>query len=228
MQLLIVHRDAEMGEQLVRMVREHTGHECDLVGSDVSALDWGLRHAKCGLLLTQLEADGIDGLTLGGALSEIFPGLQILFFPPYAGSERRLEVAETKIFPEPIDGDALLDAIERAGKAGARSRDLFHVVDIVQMCCLARGTGAIQIVKDKRSGLLFLRSGQLLHAETIAARGTKALLEIVEWEYVEFAYDQSVRPSAETIAAPWDEALIEAVTFHKQQKDLTSARRQRV
>ena len=156
MQLLIVHRDAEMGEQLVRMVREHTGHECDLAPS---ALDWGLCHTKCGLLLTQLEADGIDGLTLGGALSEIFPGLQILFFPPYAGSERRLEVAETKIFPEPIDGDALLDAIERAGKAGARSRDLFHVVDIVQMCCLAGRSGAIQIVKDKRSGLLFLRSG---------------------------------------------------------------------
>jgi hypothetical protein len=150
MQLLIVHHDAEMGEQLVRMVWEYTGHECDLVGSDVSALEWGLRHAKCGLLLTQLEADGIDGLTLGGVLSEIFPGL-----PPYAGSERRLGVAETKVFPEPIDGDALVDAIEQAVKAGARPRDLFHVVDIVQMCCLARRNDAIQIVKEQKSGLLF-------------------------------------------------------------------------
>jgi CheY-like chemotaxis protein len=228
MQLLIVHRDAEMGEQLVRMVREYTGHECDLVGSGVSALEWGLRHAKCGLILTQLEADGIDGLTLGRALSEIFLGLQTLFFPPYAGSERRLEVAETKVFPEPIDGDALLDAIERAVKAGARPRDLFHVVDIVQMCCLARRSGAIQIVQDKKSGLLFLRNGQLLHAEAITACGTNALFEMVEWDYVEFAYDQSVRPPVETIAAPWDEALIEAVTFHKQQKNLTTARQQRV
>lgn len=227
MQLLIVHRDAEMGEQLVRMVRDYTGHQCDLVGSDVAALDWGRRHAKCGLLLTQLEADGIDGLTLGGALSEIFPGLQTLFFPAYTGSERCLEVAETKVFPEPIDGDALLDTIERAEKASARPRDLFHVVDIVQMCCLARRSGAIQIVKDKKSGLLFLRTGQLLHAETIAARGTNALFEMVEWEYVEFAYDRGVRASVETIAAPWDEALIEAVTLHKEQKNPPAARRQR-
>ncbi len=222
MQLLIVHRDAEMGEQLVRMVREYTGYECDLVGNDVSALDWGLRHAKCGLLLTQLEPDGIDS-----ALSEIFTGLQPLFFPPYAGSERRLEVAETNVFPEPIDGDALLDAIEEPVKAGARPRDLFHVVDIVQMCCLARRSGAIQIVKDKKSGLLFLRSGRLLHAEAIAACGTNALFETVGWDYVEFAYDQSVRPRVETIGAPWDEALIEAVTLHKQQRNLTSARRRR-
>jgi len=62
----------------------------------------------------------------------------------------------------------------------------------------------------------------------VAADGRNALFEMGEWEYVEFAYDQSVRPSAETIAPPWDEALIEAVTFHKQQKDLTSARRQHV
>jgi len=227
MQLLIVHRDAEMGEQLVRMVREYSEHQCNLVAGDVAALDWGLRHAKCKLLLAQLEVEGIDGLTLGGALSEIFPGLQTLFFPAYARSERCLEVAKTKVFPEPVDGDALLDAIERAEKAGARPRDLFQVADVVQMCCLGRRSGAIQIVKDKNSGLLFLHSGQLTHAETSLARGTNALFEMVEWEYVEFAYDQSVRAPVETIAAPWDEALIEAVTLHKQQKNLTSARRQR-
>jgi hypothetical protein len=48
---------------------------------------------------------------------------------------------------------------------------------------------------------------------------------MVEWHYVEFAYDQNVRPPVETIAAPWDEALIEAVTLHKQQRNLTSTRR---
>jgi CheY-like chemotaxis protein len=226
MQLLIVHRDAEMGEQLVQMVRDYTRHECDLVRSGVAAVDWARRHAQCVLLLTQLAAEEIDGLTLGGALSEIFSGLQILFFPAYAASEQRLEVAETKVFPEPIDGDALLAAIERAEKVGALPQDSFHIVDLVQMCCLGRRSGAIQVVKEKRSGLLFLHDGWLLHAETAAARGTDALLEMVEWEYIEFAYDQSVRAPVETIEAPWDEALIEAVTVHKQKNMLPSARRQ--
>lgn len=213
MQLLIVHRDVEMGVELVRMVRDYTRHECDLVGSEAAAVDWAHRHAQCALLLTQLVAEGIDGLTLGGTLSQIFSGLKILFFPAYAASERRLEIAETKVFPEPIDGDTLLGSIERAEKAGSLPQDSFHIVDLVQMCCLSRRSGALQIMKGKRSGLLFLRDGRLLHAETTAARGPDALFEMVEWEYIEFAYNRNVRAPAETIAAPWNEALIEAVTF---------------
>ena len=61
----------------------------------------------------------------------------------------------------------------------------------------------------------------------VAADGRNALFEMGEWEYVEFAYDRRVRPSAESIAAPWDEALIEEVPFRKQEKNLTSTRGQR-
>jgi len=227
MQLLIVHRDAEIGEQLVRMVKDYSRHECDLVESDAAAFAWGRCHPKCELLLTQLEADGIDGLSLGGSLSEIFPGLQTLFFPAYAASERRLDLAETKVFPEPIEGDALLGAIEAAENPTPGAPDLFHVVDVVQMCCLGRRSGAIQIVKEKKSGLLFSRQGQLVHAETTTARGAAALSEMVAWDYVEFAYDRSVRPPVETIVAPWDEVLIKAVTLHKREKTVMPAGRQR-
>lgn len=225
MELLIVHSDAEMGDQLARMVKDYTAHECDWVSSDAAAMEWGRRHARCALLLTQLEAADIDGLSLGAMLSEIFPGLQTLFLPSYAASEQRLEVVETKVFPEPIDGDALLAAIERAEKATVGAPDLFHVVDVIQMCCLGRRSGAIQVVKDNRSGLLFLRRGQLLHAETTGARGLDALFEMTEWQDIEFAYDRSVRAPVETIAAQWDDALIEAVTLRQQQKTIASRKR---
>lgn len=225
MQLLIVHRDAEVGEPLVQMVKSYTRHDCELVGSDASAMNWGRRHRKCALLLTQLEAEGIDGLALGGSLSEIFAGLQILFFPPYASSEQRLEVANAKVFPEPIDGDALLSAIERAENAPADAPDLFHVVDVLQMCCLSRRNGAVQIVKDETSGLVFLRGGRIVHAETTAARGQDALFEMVAWEFIEFAYDRSVRPPVETITAPWNELLIEAVARNKEQNATKPRRR---
>ena len=217
MQLLIAHRDAEVGEPLVQMVKDYTRHDCDLVGSDAAAMDWGRRHRKCTLLLTQLEAEGIDGLALGGSLSEIFPGLQILFFPGYAAPEQQLEVADTKVFPEPIDGDTLLSAIERAENVPPNAPDLFHVVDVLQMSCLSRRNGAVQIVKGETSGLVFLRGGRIVHAETTAARGRDALLEMVAWELIEFAYDRSVRPPVETITTPWDEILIDAVARNKEQ-----------
>jgi len=215
MQLLIVHRDAALGRQLVQMVKNYTAHDCELAGSDVAALEWARRHSRCRLLLTQLEAEGIDGLVLGGTVSEIFPGLQTLFFPAYPASEQRLQIAETKVFPEPIDGEGLLRAIARAEDASADAPDLFHVVDVLQMCCLSRRGGAVQIVKGTESGIVFLRAGQIAHAETAAAQGQAALLETLGWGFIEFAYDPTVRAPAETITIPWDAALVEGVKLDK-------------
>jgi DNA-binding NtrC family response regulator len=107
MQLLIVHDDAEVGEQLMSMLKEYTAYRCDLVESDAAAHRWAAEHDRCGLLLAQLKGTGVDGLMLGGSLSEIFPGLQTFFLPAYPAGEQQLEIADPKIFPEPIDGSEL-------------------------------------------------------------------------------------------------------------------------
>src|SRR5207247_7377480 len=205
MQLLIVHRDPEMGKALVQMVKSYTRHQCQLVRGNSAAMDWARLHQHCNLLLTQLEANGSNGRTLGSSLSEIFPALQVLFFPNYPAAAQRLEIAETKVFPEPIEGDDLLAAIQRAENARPNAPDLFHVADVLQMCCLSRRNGALQLVKEAKSGLVFLRNGKMVHAETTTGRGHEALLEIISWELVEFAYERSVRPPLETITSPWDE-----------------------
>ena len=215
MQVLIAHRDAEIGEQLAQMVNDYTAHECDFVGSTPAALDWARRHARCALLITQLEGDDYDGLAVGAALSEAFPGLQTLFLPAYPAEQQRLEVANTKVFPEPIDGEALLAAIARAESADAGTPDLFHVADVVQMCCLSGRSGAVQMVKENRSGILFLRHGTVVHAETTSRRGRDAFMEIAQWKEVEFAYDRTVRPPVETITQSWDEMLIDFLQLKK-------------
>ncbi len=217
MQLVIVHDDAEVGEQLAVMVADYTEHACELVASDAAAQKWAQRHARCDLLLAQLEGNGVDGLALGGALSEIFPGLQVLFLPGYPAAERRLEIGRTKVFPEPIDGERLLEAIETAAGAERGAPDLFHVLDVLQMCCLSKRSGAVQIVKGAETGIVYLRDGKIVHAEGAVTRGTEALLEIAGWGDIEFAYDSSVR-AAETISTPWDEALVRAVLRHQKGK----------
>jgi CheY-like chemotaxis protein len=216
MQLLIVHDDAEVGEQLAGMVTDYTGYANDLVASDAAAREWAEKHARCDLFLAQVESAAVDGLTLGGTLSEIFPGLQVLFLPGYPVSAQRLEIEGTKVFPEPIDGERLLEAIERAAVAESGAPDLFHVLDVLQMCCLSKRSGAVQIVKEGHSGIVFLRDGKIVHAEGAVTRGTDALLEIAEWGHIEFAYDGSVL-AAETISTPWDEALVQAVTGRREE-----------
>ena len=225
MQLLVVHRDPELGEALVQMIKNYTRHHCELIDCDKAAMDWARHLQRCELLLVQLNAEGIDGLALGSALSELFPALQVLFLPNYAAADRRLEVANTKIFPEPIEGDELLGAIERAENAPPDSLDLFHVVDVLQMCCLSRRSGALQMVKNSKNGLVYLRSGRIVHAETTMARGRDALAEIVQWKFVEFAYERSVRPPLETISNEWHEILIDLVGVEKRDDAVESQRR---
>jgi CheY-like chemotaxis protein len=217
MQLLIVHDDAEVGEQLAGMVADYTGHTGDLVESDAAAQQWAQKHGHCDLLLAQLDGNAVDGLALGGALSEIFSGLQVLFLPSYPGAVQRLEIGRTKVFPEPIDGERLLEAIETAAAAEPGAPDLFHVLDVLQMCCLSNRSGAVQIVKGAETGIVYLRDGKIVHAEGAVTRGTEALLEIAGWGDIEFAYDASVR-AAETISTPWDEALVQAVARHQKDK----------
>jgi CheY-like chemotaxis protein len=225
MQVLIAHRDAEIGEQLAQMVMDYTTHECDFAGSGPAAADWARRHARCDLLITQLEGEGLDGLALGGTFSEIFTGLQTMFLPAYPASEQRLEIAQTKVFPEPIDGEALLAAIEHAEVAKEPVLDLFHVADLLQMCCLSRRGGALQMVKEKKSGIVFLRNGQIVHAETTARRGRDAFFEMAAWKYIEFAYDRTVRPPVETIRDPWDQLLLDSVEAGKAEKGEEEERR---
>lgn len=216
MQLLIVHDDAEVGEQLAGMVTDYTGYANDLVANDAAAQAWAQKHGRCDLLLAQLESAAVDGLALGGTLSEIFPGLQVLFLPGYPASEQRLAIERTKVFPEPIDGERLLEAIERAAVAENDAPDLFHVLDVLQMCCLNKSSGAVQVVKEGHSGIVFLRDGRIVHAEAAVTRGTQALMEIASWGDIEFAYDGSVR-APETISLPWDEALIQAVAGRREE-----------
>lgn len=218
MELLIVHDDAEVGEQLAGMVADYTAHDCNLVENQAAALHWAETHARCHLLLAQLDGRAVDGLTLGGSLSEVFAGLHILFLPAYAAAEQRLEIARPKVFPEPIDGEALLDAIERAAAVPPGAPDLFHVLDILQMCCLSKRSGAVQLVKEGESGIVFLKEGRIVHAEGASTRGREALVEIAGWEEIEFAYDAEAR-GPETISTPWGEALLEAVARRKEKAD---------
>jgi hypothetical protein len=218
MHLLIVHSDAELGKQLLQMVKGYTAHSCDLVANGDEACAWAQLNRQCDFLLTQLNAEGIDGFVLGGSFSEMFPKLQTGFFPSYPAVDQRLEVSDTKVFPEPIDGERLLQAIARAADAAAQGRDLFHAVDLLQMCCLSRKSGAIQMVFGDNIGIVYLRDGAILDAETGSAKARDALNEIVGWNAVEFAYDGSVTIPVRSITRSWHEVLIEAVLRSKQRK----------
>lgn len=218
MQLLIAHDDAEVGEQLMSMVTGYTTHQCGLVRSIAAADRWAREHDRCGLLLTQPDGTEVDGLLLGGSFGETFPGLQTFFFPAYPATDQQVEIEATKVFPEPIDGERLLEAIEKVVEPKPDTPDLFHVLDLLQMLCLSGRRGAVQVVQPNRNAIVHMRDKRVVHAEGAVTTGVDALLEVVGWGLVEFAYNPSIEAS-ETMSMPWDELIVQAVARHKK-KDL--------
>ncbi|MDQ3414863.1 MAG: DUF4388 domain-containing protein [Verrucomicrobiota bacterium] len=219
MHLLIVHHEEEIGRALQALVREYTAQTANYVASDEAALEWAGQNAECGLLVTQLESEGVDGLTMAGSLGERFSHLHTFFLPPYPLDTQRLQVANTKIFPEPIDGERLLQAIERTADSPG-TPDLFHIIDLLQMCCLSGKSGGVQLVVGSEAGVVYLRNGELRHAETQRARGLDAIFEMLRWGHAEFAYDANASPAEQSIDIGWDAALIEVVMREREERAL--------
>ena len=84
------------------------------------------------------------------------------------------------------------------------------------MCCLAHRSGALQVVRGSRVGIVFLRDGAIVHAETAGLRGHPALVEMVSWGEIEFAYDRALTTPAETLRGRWEQMLSTALQENKR------------
>jgi DNA-binding response OmpR family regulator len=90
-------------------------------------------------------------------------------------------------------------------------RDL-HVVDIVQLKCLAGSTAIVRIeAAGNESGEIHFQQGQICHATTGVIVGVAALEEIVGWSGARLSESELPVDSPRTINAPWQMVLLQAV-----------------
>ena len=98
------------------------------------------------------------------------------------------------------------------GKEGFTGKlDQFDLVDIIQLCCLSKRTGRLQIARRTDRGVLYLRGGQIVHAVTGELAGEEAAFEIVGWSSGQFSFDDGIQPEAQTIQTGWEHLVMEAV-----------------
>lgn len=92
-------------------MRDYTSYEIVYCENETAARPWAEEHDGCDLLLSQLDAPKIDGLTSADLVCARIPGFGDVFFALRDDvSKQRLEVAQTKIFPEPIEEKSRSDS----------------------------------------------------------------------------------------------------------------------
>ena len=98
------------------------------------------------------------------------------------------------------------------GKQGFTGKlDQFDLVDIIQMCCVGKRTGRLQIARRVERGVLYLRGGQIIHAASGGLEGEEAAYEIIGWSAGQFSFEDGVQPEEPTIQTGWEHLVMEGV-----------------
>ncbi|MGV8073733.1 MAG: DUF4388 domain-containing protein [Syntrophobacteraceae bacterium] len=102
------------------------------------------------------------------------------------------------------------------------SIDLIQLADLIQLNCLAGTELAIDVQSESKSGLIFVRSGQIPHAEAGDFVGEDALFEMLRWKGGRFETSPLPENTANTIKRGWEYLLIEAMRRREEQEGLSA------
>jgi hypothetical protein len=102
------------------------------------------------------------------------------------------------------------------------SGSMVHVdlADVIQMCCLAALDGALQVIHDDFIGHIFMREGQIIHADACSKKGEDAFYFLLSLREGAFEFRKEVPCPEETITAHWEYLLIEG-SRRKEQESLS-------
>jgi hypothetical protein len=94
------------------------------------------------------------------------------------------------------------------------------LMDVVQLLHVNRKTGKLYVTQGKQSGILFVQSGEVIHAETPQVLGESAAFEILEWDKGEFEFMALKFTCPNSIRRSVPDLLMEAARTSDSRKHL--------
>jgi hypothetical protein len=96
------------------------------------------------------------------------------------------------------------------------------LTDVVQLLHVNRKTGKLYVSVGKRSGILFVLNGEVVHAETPVAMGESAAFDVLEWNKGEFEFVTTKFKSPTSIRRSVPDLLMESARTSDSRKHLRS------
>jgi hypothetical protein len=85
-----------------------------------------------------------------------------------------------------------------------------HLADVIQLISVSGKTGMFHLKKDDHVGQIYLKDGNIVHAEVDEIKGEEAVYELAIWSEGEFNFEPDVEPSVRTISKSNTNLLMEA------------------
>ncbi|MDR3682965.1 MAG: DUF4388 domain-containing protein [Geothrix sp.] len=100
--------------------------------------------------------------------------------------------------------------------------DSISLTDVTQLLHVNRKTGMLRVDTGKASGVLYFSNGEVIHAETVSARGEAAAFEILEWVAGRFEFLTTQVQVSATIRRTVPDLLMDSARIHDSRKRLST------
>jgi hypothetical protein len=85
-----------------------------------------------------------------------------------------------------------------------------QLADVIQLISVSGKTGMFHLKKDEHVGQIYLKDGNIIHAELDEIKGEEAVYELAIWNDGEFNFEPDVEPKVKTVSKSNTNLLMEA------------------
>ncbi len=185
------------------------------------------------LLVTDLKMPKMDGLQLLSIVRRKFPELRTVVLTSMVDEQFRSRVyalgvdlywhkpgsePEMKQFMECLE--SLLGRESELGFRGMQSKSL---MDLVQLECISQSSSVLRVINGPFVGNIWVNDGELIDAETEAARGEEAFQEILRWRTGNFEFLPAEPSRPRTIFKSYNALLLETAQAFDEASNLDTA-----
>lgn len=105
----------------------------------------------------------------------------------------------------------VFDTAQGKGPAGFGGEIVgFSLADVLQLNIQNRFSGCISVDSEEGAGRIFLRDGEVVHAEASGHGGEEAFCEILSWPEGRFSLQSNVSAARTTIQKGWRHLMLDA------------------
>jgi CheY-like chemotaxis protein len=216
--VLVVDDEETLTWSMTKMLtRDRDSYDLAIANLGTDALHV-LERDHVDVVVTDIKMPDINGLDLLSMIRDKWPWIKVIIMTAYGSPEVQREASKRGSFQyieKPFELEdvrtLILKALEEEeqGFVG-HVRDL-QLVDIIQIGCLGRLTIGISVQSGNRTGNIFIKGGEIVHAESASVVGEEALYLMLGWKAGRFTTEVGAEPAVETIDARWEQLLLEGM-----------------
>src|SRR5262245_24423814 len=220
--VLFVDDDPKFLETVRELMIALSGGRWEVLTAESASRAFALMQEQAvDLAVIDVQMSVMDGIQMLSLLNRGHPNVQKVVLTGHASEKYRaacLSNGAELFLEKPTNPDgwqslhAVLNELIRIrpeeGFRGVLRR--VGLQDVIQMECLARSSSVLEISNARKSGKIFIDTGQIVHAQIDNATGEEAFAQLMAFGGGQFNLRPFTEPPERTLSGQWEFLLMEA------------------